>query len=215
MSDLQQCPCCGQPWREKVAPVQGYVPGIPWSIHLEAYAAYSKKWSPQPALIDLEGRNCRGGFGLSELDEFVPGWRERVSEIHSLRARIGELEAAHGVQASHQPHPKTVTRAKGPAMNDANPRDAFVREHLGEPWRPIDTGDRVKHGPTGEEWLVARVNGKHLFPCGWPPTRAEVGDCTLLKKATAAERQKLLQELAASQSEHAAWARDALGVPGS
>jgi hypothetical protein len=93
MADLQQCPCCGSPWREKVAPVQGYAPGIPWSIHLEAYAAYSKKWSPQPALIDLEGRNCRGGFGTGELDDFVPGWRERVSEIHLLRAEVARLTA--------------------------------------------------------------------------------------------------------------------------
>ena len=63
--------------REKMAPVQGYPGGIPWAIHLEAYEVCSKKWAPQPALIDLEGRNCRGGFSTSELDEFVPGWRDR------------------------------------------------------------------------------------------------------------------------------------------
>jgi hypothetical protein len=78
---------------EKRAPVQGYTPGIPWSLHLEAYDAYCKRWSPQPALIDLAGRNCRGGFGTSELDEFIPGWRDRVSEIARLRARVAELEA--------------------------------------------------------------------------------------------------------------------------
>jgi hypothetical protein len=81
----------GEP--EKIAPVQGYTPGIPWSLHLEAYAAYSKKWSPQPAMIDLEGRNCRGGFGVDELDEFIPGWRDHVSEIGMLKARVAELEA--------------------------------------------------------------------------------------------------------------------------
>jgi hypothetical protein len=64
---------------DKIAPVQGYAPGIPWSLHLEAYAAYCKKWAPQPALIDLEGRNCRGGFHVGELDEFAPGWRDRVA----------------------------------------------------------------------------------------------------------------------------------------
>jgi hypothetical protein len=93
-----QCQCCGGPAREKTAPVQGYTPGIPWSLHLEAYDAYCKRWSPQPALIDLEGRYCRGGFGVSELDQFVPGWRERASEIGRLRAEVarltGELEAA-------------------------------------------------------------------------------------------------------------------------
>lgn len=72
----------------KMAPVQGWPQGIPWSLHLEAYAAYCKKWSPQPALIDLEGRNCRGGFGTDELDEFIPGWRERASEIAQLRSEL-------------------------------------------------------------------------------------------------------------------------------
>lgn len=69
----------------KMAPVQGWPQGIPWSLHLEAYAAYCKKWSPQPALI--EGW-CRGGFGIKELDEFIPGWRERASEIVQLRSEL-------------------------------------------------------------------------------------------------------------------------------
>lgn len=67
----------------KMAPVQGYAPGIPWALHLEAYEVYSKKWAPQPALIDLEGRNCRGGFHVTELDEFIPGWRERATLLAS------------------------------------------------------------------------------------------------------------------------------------
>jgi hypothetical protein len=83
---------------EKIAPVQGYTSGIPWSIHLEAYDAYCKKWSPQPALIDLEGRNCRGGFSVGELDEFVPGWRDRASEIGRLRAEVERLRALTGAQ---------------------------------------------------------------------------------------------------------------------
>jgi hypothetical protein len=76
---------------ERMAPVQGYKAGIPWSLHLEAYDAYSKKWAPQQALI--EG-GCRGGFGTGELDEFIPGWREKAAEIGRLRARIATLEAA-------------------------------------------------------------------------------------------------------------------------
>lgn len=78
----------------KIAPVQGYVQGIPWSLHLEAYNAYSKRWAPQPALIDLEGRGCRGGFSVGELDDFIPGWRDKVSEIAKLKAEIAELRAA-------------------------------------------------------------------------------------------------------------------------
>jgi hypothetical protein len=72
----------------KMAPVQGWPQGIPWSLHLEAYAAYCKKWGPQPALI--EGW-CRGGFGTEELDEFIPGWRDKVSEITRLRTENADL----------------------------------------------------------------------------------------------------------------------------
>lgn len=60
----------------------------------------------------------------------------------------------------------------------------------------IDTGDTVRHGPTGEEWLVAHVEGDRLAWCGWPPGLASLSDCTLMKKATAADRDKLLHELA-------------------
>jgi hypothetical protein len=77
--------------RPKIAPVQGYSPGIPWSLQLEAYDAYRAKWSPQPAMIDLDRRGCRGGFSVGELDEFVPGWRDRVSEITALRSEASTL----------------------------------------------------------------------------------------------------------------------------
>lgn len=73
---------------EKRAPVQGYIAGIPWSLHLEAYDAYCKRYGRQQALI--EG-GCRGGFGTQELDVLIPGWRERVSEIGQLKARIETL----------------------------------------------------------------------------------------------------------------------------
>lgn len=75
---------------EKIAPVQGYSAGIPWSLHLEAYDAYCERYSPQPALI--EGW-CRGGFGIGELDMFIPGWRDRASEI-------GRLKSATATQAA-------------------------------------------------------------------------------------------------------------------
>ena len=74
----------------RVAPVQGYSAGIPWSLHLEAYDAYRKRYGAQPALI--EG-GCRGGFHVTELDEFVPGWREKVSEIGWLRDERDQMRA--------------------------------------------------------------------------------------------------------------------------
>lgn len=75
-----------QDGRPKIAPVQGYAQGIPWSLHLKAYNAYCKKYGPQEALIDLARRGCRGGFGTGELDMFVPGWRDEVEELGRLRA---------------------------------------------------------------------------------------------------------------------------------
>lgn len=74
---------------EKRAPVQGYSAGIPWSMHLRAYDAYCKRYRPQPALI--EG-GCRGGFGTEELDMFIPGWREELSEIAALREKLAAEE---------------------------------------------------------------------------------------------------------------------------
>ncbi len=85
--------CSWPDGRPKIAPVQGYVQGIPWSLHLKAYDAYCKEYGQQEALIDLAGRNCRGGFGVYELDHFVPGWREEVAELSRLR-RLAERQRA-------------------------------------------------------------------------------------------------------------------------
>jgi len=42
------------------------------------------------------------------------------------------------------------------------------------------TGDLVKHKPSGEEWIVARVAGEDVFPCGWPCTMALKDDCEVI-----------------------------------
>lgn len=75
----------GENMVERRAPVQRLAGGIPWDMHLRAYAAYSKRWGPQAAMIDLEGRNCRGGFATDELDEFIPGWREELEQRESVK----------------------------------------------------------------------------------------------------------------------------------
>lgn len=61
---------------------------IPREVHLAAYEVYCEVFSPQPTLIDLEGRNCRGGFGELELIAFLYArsfprkeWRQRTDEI--------------------------------------------------------------------------------------------------------------------------------------
>ena len=100
-----------KPPKPKMAPVQGYAQGIPWDMHLDAYNAYCKKYGRQDALIDLEGRGCRGGFGVGELDMFIPGWREKLSlvgklnaEIESLRKQLEELKNAATFASSALAH---------------------------------------------------------------------------------------------------------------
>jgi hypothetical protein len=41
----------------------------------------------------------------------------------------------------------------------------------------------VHHGPSGETWVLAAVDGAHVYPAGWPPSRAEAADCTLVEAA--------------------------------
>lgn len=60
---------------DKIAPVQGYKPGIPWEMHLRAYEVYCGKYHPQKALVTGW---CRGGFSTGELDMFIPGWRKEL-----------------------------------------------------------------------------------------------------------------------------------------
>jgi hypothetical protein len=76
--------------KEKMAPVQGYSAGIPWAMHLRAYDVYCKRYGPQKALI--EGW-CRGGFGVGELDMFIPGWREELDERTKFRADLAAQSA--------------------------------------------------------------------------------------------------------------------------
>lgn len=67
----------------------------------------------------------------------------------------------------------------------------------------IDTGDCVRHTPSGEAWIVACVIGDRLSWCGWPEGSADLADCALQRKATPADRVGLLHALArGSGSDH-------------
>lgn len=59
----------------KTAPVQGG-PRIPWSLHYEAWRAYCKKWGYGGQSAERLAQ--RGGFHADEMDEFVPGWLDRI-----------------------------------------------------------------------------------------------------------------------------------------
>lgn len=62
------------------------------------------------------------------------------------------------------------------------------------PGAEIDIADHIHHGPSGEDWVVARVDGEHVYPAGWPVCRAALSDCTLIRKATATQRAQMLRE---------------------
>lgn len=68
----------------------------------------------------------------------------------------------------------------------------------------IDIADTVFHRPTGETWVVARVDydeGKEtgqIYWMGWPPGCAQIEDCELKEKATPEQRRRLLEEIAES-----------------
>jgi hypothetical protein len=56
-------------------------------VTLRAYEVYREVHGEQKALIDLAGRDCRGGFGVGELIAFLYArsfpkseWRARVDE---------------------------------------------------------------------------------------------------------------------------------------
>lgn len=56
-------------------------------VTLRAYEVYCEVYSPQPAMVDLAGRGCRGGFGVGELLACLYArsfpkseWRQRVDE---------------------------------------------------------------------------------------------------------------------------------------
>lgn len=60
--------------------------------------------------------------------------------------------------------------------------------------RPFVAGDVVRHGPTGEEWILACDEERgEVMPCGWPMCIAKSQDCALVKAATEDERSAMLK----------------------
>src|SRR5688572_15470657 len=58
---------------------------IPWSVAELAYSGYSAQHGTSQTLERLAER---GGFGASEMDEYVPDWRERCNEITMLQSQL-------------------------------------------------------------------------------------------------------------------------------
>lgn len=55
-------------------------------------------------------------------------------------------------------------------------------------------GDVVKHGPTGETWVLAYADHERgeVSACGWPESIARIGDCELITAASDAEHEAML-----------------------
>jgi hypothetical protein len=62
-------------------------PRVNTKVTERAYEVYCHLHGPQPAMMDLEGRGCRGGFGATEIIAFLYAhsfpqaeWRARTKE---------------------------------------------------------------------------------------------------------------------------------------
>lgn len=71
-------------------------------------------------------------------------------------------------------------------------------------------GDIVHHDPTGEDWVVAYVDGESLAWCGWPAGEVRAADCWLKKSCDDAEHLDWLHQIAKSDGKRASMARRAL-----
>jgi hypothetical protein len=65
----------------------GRRPQLPAAVTRRAYEVYCHCYGAQPAMVDLAGRNCRGGFGAGELIAYLYArsfpkeeWHRRVDE---------------------------------------------------------------------------------------------------------------------------------------
>lgn len=61
---------------------------IPWSMAELAYSGYAANYGKSQSLERLAER---GGFGPSEMDEYLPDWRERCDELQRLRAELKDM----------------------------------------------------------------------------------------------------------------------------
>ena len=62
-------------------------------------------------------------------------------------------------------------------------------------------GDTVRHGPTGEKWVVAYVDGDRIAWVGWPVGEASLADCTLVERVSDETHHMWLLRLAHMQDQ--------------
>lgn len=66
------------------------------------------------------------------------------------------------------------------------------------------TNDVVAHRVTGEEWVVAFVEGGYLAPCGWPMCLVPVSECDIITRSTDEASEGLVRANVVGQKERAA-----------
>jgi hypothetical protein len=71
---------------------QSNIGSIPWWIAEQAYIGYASKYGDQQSLERLAER---GGFGIEEMDEYYPKWREECSLIQQLQAERDSFETLY------------------------------------------------------------------------------------------------------------------------
>jgi len=61
---------------------------VPWSVAEKAYEVYSGRYGHDQSLEHLAER-C--GFGIGEMDDFLPNWRELTKKADDDAGRLEEL----------------------------------------------------------------------------------------------------------------------------
>lgn len=89
-----------------------------------------------------------------------------------------------------------MSDARWPGWPFKSSDERMVPQPSDQQEQQIDTGDHVHNAPSGEDWVVAYVRGDRLCACGWPQTLAALSDCRLIRKATPADRDQLLRDMA-------------------
>jgi len=62
---------------------------IPWSIAELAYSGYRSRFGEDQSMEELARR---GGFAPSEMDQWLPDWRDRCSEIFSILDQLKQSQ---------------------------------------------------------------------------------------------------------------------------
>lgn len=87
-------------------------------------------------------------------------------------------------------------RIAAPGDTLPSPKITKGLQKIADLTRPLRCGDRVRHLPTGEVWLVAYADygSGHLSWWGWPNGKAEISDCKRLYLCTDSEHRKAVAE---------------------